>query len=163
MKTINLILFVMGLMFISCSEEDNNEPSSPNDNTNQPSAQDFAPSSLVGKIITFNEYLADGGGSTGNDNRIQFYTEHDMRANWASQSSSYTYTKTGKTTGHLNFICGQTVNYVTRVFRYDVTLTFTDAEGHFELSGYEEIAGALNGNGTYKIKGTGSFCSQLWN
>lgn len=93
-------------MFISCSEEDNNEPSSPNDNTNQPSAQDFAPSSLI---------------------------------------------------------CGQTVNYVTRVFQYDVTLTFTDDKGNFELKGTKEITGGLGGNGTYKIVGKGSFCSQLWN
>ena len=161
MKTVKLILFLMGMVLISCGDDDNTSYA-PGDNTDTPTSQDFAPTSLVGKIITFDEYHANGGGSTGIDNRIQFYTEHDMRANWASQSSSYTYTKTGKTTGHLNFICGQTVNYVTRVFRYDVTLTFTDAEGHFELSGYKEITGALNGNGTYKIKGTGSFCSQLW-
>lgn len=136
------------------------DPSDPSDPSN-PSGK-FAPASLVGKIIRWNESLANGGGSTGYDNRIQFYTEHDMRANWASQSSSYTYAKTGDNTGHLNFICGQTVSGVTRVFRYDITLTFKDKEGNFDLKGHKEITGALNGNGTYQIVGSGSFWPELW-
>ena len=137
---------------------DYEEPSKPDN----PTTQDYAPTSLIGKVIRFNEYLANGGGSTGDDCRIQFYTEHDMRANWASQSSSYTYTKTGKTTAHLNFICGQTVNYVTRVFQYDVTLTFTDDKGNFELKGTKEVTGGLSGNGIYKIVAKGSYWPQVW-
>ena len=73
MKTVKLILFLMGMVLISCGDDDNTSYA-PGDNTDTPTSQDFAPTSLVGKIITFDEYLANGGGSTGNDNRIQFYT-----------------------------------------------------------------------------------------
>lgn len=135
---------------------------SQNSEEDKPDSSDFAPTSLAGKIIRFQERLANGGGLTDNDARIEFYTEHDMRANWSSESSSYTYTKTGKNTANLNFICGQRINYVTRVFRYNVKLTFTDAKGTFKLSGTKEITGGLSGNGTYKIEGEGSYWHQLW-
>ncbi|MDD6006499.1 MAG: hypothetical protein PUC21_04225 [Bacteroidales bacterium] len=136
-----------------------------NDTSNPGDKEDnsgYAPESLKGKIIRFDEWLADGGGGTGNDNRIQFYTEHDMRASWATESSSYTYTKTGKNTGDLNFICGYNSYLITRVFRYNVRLTFTDSNGNFELEGTKEITGGLSGNGTYLIKGKGSYWSKLW-
>lgn len=138
------------------------DPSDPKDPSKPDKTEDFAPASLTGKIIRFDEWLANGGGSTGDDNRIQFYTEHDMRANWASLDSSYTYTKTGKNTGHLNFICSFSVNYVTRVFRYDITLTFKDSEGNFELSGTKDVTGGISGNGVFKIIGKGSYWDRLW-
>ena len=85
-----------------------------------------------------------------------------MRASWATESSSYTYTKTGKNTGDLNFICGYNSYLITRVFRYNVRLTFTDSNGNFELEGTKEQTGGLSGNGTYLIKGKGSYWSKLW-
>lgn len=158
-KISNVNKMMWGYLYFERTGEYN--PGKP-DNPSVGEDNDFAPKSLVGKIIRFNEYNANGL-STGYDNRIQFYNEHDMRANWASQSSSYTYSKTGKDTGHLNFICGQTVNYVTRVFRYDIILTFKDSEGNFELKGTKEITGAISGNGTYAITGKGSYWDKLWN
>ena len=80
---------------------------SQNSEEDKPDSSDFAPTSLAGKIIRFQERLANGGGLTDNDARIEFYTEHDMRANWSSESSSYTYTKTEKTQLILTLFVGK--------------------------------------------------------
>lgn len=110
--------FSLGMAFVSCSDDDD-EVSNPS----EPVSTDFAPESLVGKVIRWDEYLVSGG-SSGYDSRIEFYTETDMRSNFSSESSSYTYVKTSSNTAKLNFICSQRINYVTRVFRYYVTLKF---------------------------------------
>lgn len=151
-----LAVLMIVMLFNSCGEDepDSGKNDSELSEGSDKNSNDWAPNSLAGKVIRWN-------GKSGYNNRIEFFTENDMRANWASQSSSYTWIKTGKNTGKLNFICGQTVNYVTRVFRYYVVLEFT-SKSEFKISGNYEITGSLNGDGTYQESGSGSYVDKLW-
>ena len=125
-------------------------------------ASDWAPSSMVGKIICWNEHNSDGTG--GNSNvRVKFDNSTDMSTNF-SDWCTYSYKKQSSKTAHLNFMAPQRVAAVIRTFQYDLDLEFKSAN-EFEVKGTLKVnylSGPNIGSTAFqKFTGTGKFVDSL--
>lgn len=119
---------------------------------------DWAPSSMVGKIIRWDE------SGTGNSNvRVKFINETDMRTNF-SDWCTYTYTKKSAKSAHLNFMAPQTVGSTISTFQYDFDLNFTSAT-EFKVNGtlqVNRLSGPNAGQTVFKnFTGKGRFAKTL--
>lgn len=124
---------------------------------------DWAPSSMVGKIICWDEHNSDG--TSGNSNtRVKFTNKTDMSTNF-SDWCTYTYNKKSSKSAHLNFMAPQTVAGVVRTFQYDFDLNFTSAT-EFNVSGtltVNYLSGPNVGSTIHnKFTGKGKFVDSLF-
>ncbi|MBP2691068.1 MAG: hypothetical protein J6B44_04505 [Muribaculaceae bacterium] len=85
----------------------------------------LAPSSLIGKILMWNESNDDG--TAGNRNvRVKIVNATDMQTNF-SDWTTYTYRKTSSKKAHLNFMAPVNAAGVVRTFQYDFDIDYMTA------------------------------------
>lgn len=165
MKRLLIILSVLLVVGASCSHDDENDLENEFENgiSTGGSTDEYAPSSMVGKIIRWDERNSDG--TAGNSNvRVKFDNATDMSTNF-SDWCTYSYKKKNDKTAHLNFMAPQSVAGVVRTFQYDFDLTFTSSN-EFNVSGtlnVHTLSGPNVGATSYnKFSGKGQFVDDLY-
>ena len=165
MKQLLIVLSVLLIIGTSCSHDDDNklEKEIENGISNEGPTDEYAPSSMVGKIIRWDEHNSDG--TAGNSNvRVKFNNSTDMSTNF-SDWCTYAYKKKNDKTAHLNFMAPQRVAGVVRTFQYDFDLIFTTSS-EFNVSGtliVNTLSGPNVGSTVYKnFSGKGRFVDDLY-
>lgn len=163
--TFSLLAMMTTAMMSSCSKEDG--PSDPiyeypDTGGDIPSSQNWAPSSMVGKIISWSEHNSDG--TSGNYNvRVQFVNKTDLKTNF-SDWTTYTYKQTSSKSAHLNFMAPQNIAGTVRTFQYDFDMSFTSSK-EFTVSGkltVNYLSGPNVGRTVFqKFTGKGKFVTDL--
>lgn len=157
-----LPLVLLCCTLTACGDDDDNDID--NGAPDEEQTSDFAPSSMVGKIIRWSNKFSDG--TAGNNNtRVEFITETYLKTNFEVTGCSYTYQKKDANTGHLNFAATQDDLGVRRTFFYDFDLIFTSSS-EFNVSGTLTVVYYTGPNAGRKyfwgLTGEGKYVDDLW-
>lgn len=161
---IALIVLFAGVLLQSCGKDDDDTGDSGDTPGSTSGNSNWAPSNVVGKIISWSEKNSDG--TAGNsDVRIRFDNSTDLSTNF-SDMCTYTYRKINNKTAHLNFMAPQMVVGVLRTFQYDFDMIFT-SQNEFNVSGSLKVnyLSGPNAGRTYYMRftGKGKYVTSLWN
>lgn len=163
-----LPLLIIGILMVGCRDDDPNlgdidDEDSTYSPSNPGTDKDWAPTSMVGRIISWSESNSDG--TAGNyDVRVKFNNSTDMSTNF-SDWCTYTYKRLSSTKAHLNFMAPQRAGSVVRTFQYDFDLIFISSK-EFSVSGsltVNYLSGPNVGSTFYtRFTGKGHYVNDLW-